>query len=140
MPPRPVRPRPPPPSTRAGRAATGRRGEELAAAHLRRRGFTILDRNVRGRYGEIDLVATDGTVLAFVEVKTTRAGRAARATAPLERLRGAQRARLRRLALSWLLNRPRTAPRPPEVRFDAIGVVLDRDGALLALEHLEGAW
>jgi putative endonuclease len=118
-------------------ATTGRRGEELAAAHLSRRGFRILDRNVRGHYGEIDLVACDGTVLAFVEVKTTRG---ARGTPPLERIGGAQRARVRRLALSWMLNRPRGAPRPPEVRFDAIGVVLDAQGRLLALEHLEGAW
>jgi putative endonuclease len=131
MPPRPRRP------ARPDRAATGRRGEELAAAHLSRRGFRILDRNVRSRYGEIDLVACDGKVLAFVEVKTTRRGRGA---PPLERLGRAQRARLRRLALSWLLSRPRTAPRPPEVRFDAIGIVLDARGRLLALEHLEGAW
>ncbi len=122
---------------RTDRAATGRRGEELAAAHLSRRGFQILDRNVRARYGEIDLVACDGSVLAFVEVKTTRGARAA---PPLERIGGAQRARVRRLALSWMLNRPRGAPRPPEVRFDAIGVVLDAQGRLLALEHLEGAW
>ncbi len=131
MPPPPRRPVPP------DRAATGRRGEELAAAHLLRRGFRILDRNVRSRYGEIDLVACDDAVLAFVEVKTTRRGRAA---PPFERLGPAQRARLRRLALSWLLNRPRSAPRPPEVRFDAIGIVLDARGHLLALEHLEGAW
>src|SRR6185437_12425227 len=122
------------------RAQTGRRGEELAAAHLSRRGFTILDRNVRSRYGEIDIVACDGRVLAFVEVKTTRASRRPAATAPLERVGGAQRARLRRLALSWLLNRPRGRGRPPEVRFDAIGVVLAPDGRLLALEHVEGAW
>jgi putative endonuclease len=134
MPPKPRRP------AAQARAVTGRRGEELAAAHLRRRGFTILDRNVRSRYGEIDLVACDGVVLAFVEVKTTSSARGARAVPPLERLGRVQRARVRRLALSWLLNRPPSAPRPPEVRFDAIGVVLDARGALVALEHLEGAW
>jgi len=140
MPPRPRRPSPPP----CSRAATGRRGEELAAAHLRRRGFRILDRNVRGRYGEIDLVACDGLVLVFVEVKTTRAPPGHRAggdaPSPLERVGRAQRSRVRRLALSWLLNRPRGPARPAEVRFDAIGVVLDAGGRLLALEHLEGAW
>ena len=125
---------PPPPE----RAETGRRGEELAAAHLVRRGFRILDRNVRGRYGEIDLVASDGAVLAFVEVKTTRgAGARCRRSSGS----GARSGRgCARLALSWLLSRPRAAPRPPEVRFDAIGVVLDAQGRLLALEHLEGAW
>jgi putative endonuclease len=104
--------------------------------HLRRLGFTILDRNVRTRYGEIDLVACDPRVLAFVEVKTTKA----RKVAPFERVSGAQRARLRRLALSWMLGRPPGAFRRAEVRFDAIGVVLGEDGKLLALEHLEGAW
>ncbi len=126
-----------PPSRGAGKqAATGRRGEELAAAHLQRRGFTILDRNVRTRYGEIDLVACDPSVLAFVEVKTTRAG----SVAPLERVGRAQRARLRRLALSWMLERPPGSFRRAQVRFDAIGVVLGHEGSLLALEHVEGAW
>ncbi len=37
------------------RRALGRRGEELAADYLRRRGFSLLDRNARTRYGEIDL-------------------------------------------------------------------------------------
>src|SRR3954471_11045996 len=117
MPPQPRRPSPRPPT----RAETGRRGEELAASHLRRRGFAILDRNVRSRYGEIDLIACDGHVLAFVEVKTTRAKRSVPPPPPFERVGAAQRARVRRLALSWLLNRPRALTRPPEVRFDAIG-------------------
>lgn len=123
-----------------GRAATGRRGEDEAAAHLRRLGFTILDRNVHGRGGEIDLIACDGRVLAFVEVKTTLSDRPARCAPPLERLSTGQRARVRRLALSWLLARSGSRPRPPGLRFDAIGVVLDRDGRLLALEHVEAAW
>ena len=132
-----------PPSRRARtRAATGRLGEELAAAHLRRRGFRILDRNVRGPGGEIDLIAGDGHVLAFVEVKTTRARPGARATPhpPLERVGHAQRRRLRRLALRWLLKRRDGRPRPALLRFDAIGVVVDAGGRLLALEHVEGAW
>jgi putative endonuclease len=123
-------------------AATGRLGEDLAAAHLRRRGFRILDRNVRGPGGEIDLIATDGRVLAFVEVKTTRARPGARPAPhpPLERLGRAQRSRLRRLALRWLLARREARPRPALLRFDAIAVVLDAAGRLMALEHVEGAW
>jgi hypothetical protein len=50
------------------RRALGRRGEELAAAHFERLGFSVIGRNVRTRYGEIDLIAFDGRVLAFVEV------------------------------------------------------------------------
>jgi putative endonuclease len=128
---------------------TGLRGERLAALHLERRGFTILARNVRTRAGEIDLVAFDGATIAFVEVKTTRlASATGDATArrrialerALERVQPAQRRRLRGLALDWLRSRPQSRPRGTELRFDAIGVVIDRGGELLALEHLEDAW
>ncbi len=54
------------------RRTVGRLGEELAAEHLTRLGFTTLARNVRTRYGEIDLIVFDGRVIAFVEVKTQK--------------------------------------------------------------------
>src|SRR3972149_3046541 len=54
------------------RRSVGKRGEEEAARFLQKRGFAILDRNVRSRLGEIDLVARDGKALVFVEVKTLR--------------------------------------------------------------------
>lgn len=50
-------------------------GESLAATYLGSRGLQILDRGWRCARGEIDLVARDGSVLVFVEVKTRR-GRA----------------------------------------------------------------
>ncbi len=130
-------------ANRGGRApaATGRQGEALAAAHLQRLGFSVLGRNVRSGAGEIDLIAYDGRTLAFVEVKTrsARVADAGRAPpVPLERVGAAQRARLRRLALGWLRERPR--PIAAELRFDAIGVVVDGRGGLLALEHVENAW
>ena len=52
------------------RRSLGQRGEELAVQHLKRAGYTILDRNVRTRYGEVDVVARDGACLVFVEVRT----------------------------------------------------------------------
>lgn len=53
-------------------AATGRMGEDLAHRFLQRQGYTIVARNYRpaSGAGEIDLVAWDGSVLVFVEVKT----------------------------------------------------------------------
>ena len=54
------------------RITLGRLGEDLAAQHLRKAGYQILERNVRSRYGEIDLVAEDEQDLVFVEVKTRR--------------------------------------------------------------------
>ncbi|NLM45600.1 MAG: YraN family protein [Firmicutes bacterium] len=48
----------------------GRLGEEKAAQELSKAGYEIIAKNWRCRYGEIDLVAKDGPVIVFVEVKT----------------------------------------------------------------------
>ena len=50
---------------------TGRRGETLAYWYLRQAGYTVVARNRRSRHrlGELDMVAYDGPVLAFIEVK-----------------------------------------------------------------------
>ena len=55
--------------TRQQREAKGRRGELLAGWWLRLKGWSILDRRVKTPLGEVDLVARDGDVLVFVEVK-----------------------------------------------------------------------
>jgi len=55
------------------RQTLGLHGEDLACAELRRRGYAILERRYRTRHGEIDIVAREGEVVVFVEVKT-RAG------------------------------------------------------------------
>jgi putative endonuclease len=52
------------------KASIGRRGEDEAARFLESRGYKVLDRNYRCRYGEIDIVARDGKTVVFVEVKT----------------------------------------------------------------------
>ncbi|MDO8184520.1 YraN family protein [Conexibacter sp. JD483] len=113
----------------------GRLGEHLAVEHLERRGFVVLERNYRTRYGELDVIACDAERLIFCEVKTRRAG----ATSPFEGLRESQRRRLRRMALTWLGEQPRR-PYVPELRFDALGVMLDASDRLVAIEHLEGAF
>jgi putative endonuclease len=122
----------------------GRLGETLAAAHLEGLGFAILARNVRTRRGEIDLVAFDGETLVFAEVKTARrrgdADQQAQRGDPLQWLGPPQRARLRRLASAWLCDAGGTRPRARAIRFDAIGVLVDRRDGLLRLDHLEGAW
>lgn len=59
----------------AGRRSTteiGRAGEDAAAAFLLEQGYRILARNLRYRFGEIDIVAEESGVLVFVEVKTRR--------------------------------------------------------------------
>src|SRR5688572_8627719 len=51
------------------RQSLGKMGEDLACAELRRRGYEILERRYRTRYGEIDIVARDEATLVFIEVK-----------------------------------------------------------------------
>lgn len=117
------------------RQQLGRHGEELAAQHLERLGFTIVARNHRTRHGELDLVAFDGEVLVFAEVKTRRRG----SGSPWESLHLKKRAQVRRMATAYL-NQVPERPRGGTLRFDAIGVIMTAAGELDGLEHLEGAF
>lgn len=115
-----------------GRTELGRTGEDLAARFLELRGWTIVDRNVRYREGEIDLVASRSGVLAFVEVKT-RASTAYGTPAEAVTFRKAQRIRV--LAQRFLAER---RPRASSVRFDVVDIV--RDCGTYTIRHLEGAF
>lgn len=102
-----------------------------------RRGFQILERNFRTRFGELDIIARDGQTLAFCEVKTRLAGQGG--ITPFDSLHDRKRRQVRRIARAWLAQ---SGPSGfvPLLRLDAIGVTVDRSGALIALEHLEGAF
>jgi putative endonuclease len=119
----------------SARQLCGRRGEEIAAAHFARLGYEILARNHRTRFGELDLVAFDGETIVFAEVKTRRLG----SGQPWESLHDFKRSQVRKMAAAWLTDVPRR-PFGAELRFDAVGVVLDHDGALVRLDHLEAAF
>ena len=56
-----------------GGVSLGAAGEERAALHLAAEGWTIIARNYRSRFGEVDIVASKGDEVAFVEVKAWRA-------------------------------------------------------------------
>lgn len=112
----------------------GRRGEELAARHLERLGITVVERNVRLPGGEIDLVAQEGEELVFVEVKT-RIGDAE--TAPDTAVTAAKLARLEQLAEAYV-DRAGTPER--DWRVDVVAVVLRRDGRIVQIDHLPGAY
>ena len=115
----------------SNRIALGRRGEDLAAEHLVALGYRILARNWRCRQGEIDIIAAQSDVLAFVEVKT-------RSTLayghPFEAITPAKLARLRRLAASWCAEND---PHVTVLRIDAIAVLLPYTGRP-RIEHLTG--
>jgi putative endonuclease len=102
-------------------------GESAAEALLRRAGYTVLARRHRERCGEIDLIALDGTVVVFVEVKTRSAagGRPAEAVTPRKQCRIAQ------VALIWLARRGWLER---DCRFDVVEV-LARPGGPPELCH-----
>lgn len=98
----------------------GRRGEFIATSYLRSRGIEVLLRNYRYKRGEIDIVARDGDIICFVEVKTRRHTTRSR---PVEGLSESQKKRISNTASAYL----RAIGSPKVVyRFDLIEIVLGR--------------
>lgn len=122
---------PPPDAGKLRRRAAHDRGiqaEERAATLLGAHGFDILARRVRTRAGEIDLVARQGDLLVFCEVKLR-----ARLDDAAFSLQPRQRRRIAAAAEAYLADHPELAAL--NMRFDA--VLLARTGAA---EHLPGAF
>lgn len=111
--------------------ALGKRGEQVATEYLQQAGLRILDRNWRCAEGEIDIVAAERRVLVICEVKT-RSG--TRYGTPLEAITRSKRARLRRLAIRWLVAHGVLFD---EVRIDVVGVLRDQAGRC-TVEHVRG--
>jgi putative endonuclease len=123
------------------RRRLGDRGEELAARHLEARGFEVVERNFRTRYGELDVVARDPRFLVFCEVKTRVVRLATRdVLGPFAAIGVRKQRQVRAMAREWLGQGRLEGARPPEIRFDAIGISFDATGRLLSLEHLEAAF
>ncbi len=98
------------------RDALGDRGENMAAKFLRNLGYKIIVRNYRCGVGEIDIVARDGKVLVFVEVKT----RAYDEPAPEDQVNPGKQQQLTRVAKTYLA---RYGVPQPAARFDVIAIV-----------------
>ena len=123
------------------RRTLGELGERLAAQHLSRAGYEIVATNFRTRFGELDLIAADAQHLVFCEVKTRIAGTRRGPAGPLDAIGPRKRAQIRAMAREWLVSRDAAGrPRRPGLRFDAIGVLVSRNGRLVSLEHLENAF
>ena len=123
------------------RRSLGSRGEELAARHLEARGFEVVERNFRTRHGELDIIARDARALVFCEVKTRIVRLATRdVLGPFASIGLRKQRQVRAIAREGLGAGRIEGARPPELRFDAIGISFDAQGRLLSLEHLEGAF
>jgi putative endonuclease len=115
------------PSTRDRGAA----GEDLAAAHLVREGWSVLERNFRSRAGEIDIIAEKDGEVAFVEVKAWRSIPAADLEFSVD---GRKQRRIAEAARYYVSRRPGLAERT--LRFDVIFL----GGGDPAIRHIERAF
>lgn len=107
--------------------------EDAAAAHLEAAGLTVVQRNVRSREGEIDLVCRDGSAWVFVEVKSRQASWG---DAPAAAVSWHKRRRITRVAQYFL---KRHGLGEPRCRFDVVSVTLERDGAT-SVRHIRDAF
>ena len=103
----------------------GRDGEDAAARYLRGLGFEVLKRNVRGPSGEIDIVARDGPMLVFIEVKARRSRAYGSALGAVD---ARKRRRLRAAAADYLqFFAPEAKARFDVLTIDDTGARLHRD-------------
>ena len=114
------------------RQTVGRRGEEIAAEHLRGKGYRVLERNVRTRYGEIDIIASDRDCIVFVEVRTVQSA----AVSPEESVGPRKQRQIAALATRYL---QRIGRLEDDWRADVVAVEVDHDGRPRRVEHIVNA-
>ena len=111
----------------------GERGEEIAAAYLKGRKFTIVERNFRCKAGEVDIIAREGKTLVFVEVKTRRN---LSFGPPQSALTPFKQRQISKAALTWLARKKLF---DASARFDVIAILLP-DHDVPVIDHIRNAF
>ncbi|HCR44501.1 MAG TPA: YraN family protein [Ruminococcaceae bacterium] len=112
--------------------SSGALGEDYAAGFLKNKGYIIIERNYRSRFGEIDVIAADSKYIVFVEVKT-RSPECM--VSPFEAVTRAKQLKIIKTAACYLQKNPcRLQP-----RFDVMGVTAG-GGKVFSAEYLENAF
>ena len=126
----------PPPELRRGRGLNNRLsgawGEDLALRYLARKGYALIERNYRTRYGELDLILRRGSTIVFVEVKMRRGGGFGD---PRDAVTLRKQTAIRTLAEQYLSERE---PEFDTLRFDVVGILVGADMARVV--HVENAF
>jgi putative endonuclease len=122
------------------RRRLGNAAEEAVARRLVAARWELLERNARTRFGELDIVALDQATLVFLEVKAGREGTDFGPVRPVHAVDMRKQRQVRRLATAWLTERRGSIPRYSEIRFDAVGVILNRAGQVVDYDHIRGAF
>ena len=106
---------------------TGKKGEDIACAYLKSRGYRIVERNYRCPFGEIDIVARDGDAIVFVEVKSRKSEEFGdpQLAVGLEKQK-----KVSRISLMYLKEKHLY---PCDARFDVVAIKMLPDGSTIEL-------
>jgi putative endonuclease len=115
------------------RKVFGQAGESAAEEYLRRKGYRIVERNLRSPAGELDLVAEDGRVLVFVEVKARRTDAFG---GVIQAVHQRKQKKLIQLAAQYLA---RHHIKDRLCRFDVV-LLQGTDAAVPRIEHIQNAF
>ena len=115
------------------RLKLGREGEDAAEAYLKKKGYRIIEKNFRCKLGEIDIIAEQGGVVVFIEVKA-RAGH--QYGHPFNAVTPSKQRKIIQVAQSFLAKH-RLLEKP--TRFDVVGLTADPESAF-KVELLENAF
>ncbi len=113
--------------SKQGNKETGNKGETLAAEYLQQKGYIVLARNYRSKWGEVDIVAKHNSTVIFVEVKTKTSDRYGE---PWEMVNHWKVGQVKRMGEVWC----REFKWEGSVRVDVIGVWM---GEIEKIEHWE---
>lgn len=105
----------------------GRRGEDIAEVYLKKRGFGVVEKNFRTKFGEIDLVVAKGGVLHFVEVKLKVGSRFG---APEEMINKKKILQVAKIGEAYLFKKSELAAKYSRVQVDAVCIVTSDDGVM----------
>ena len=108
----------------------GRRGEDAAAQYLVKRGYEILERNWTCFAGEADIIARDGDILVFVEVKTRSDERRGFAS---EAVTKEKRQRYEKIACTYVADHEFT---DMLMRFDVLGMLVIDEERFIVRHHI----
>lgn len=110
-------------------------GENIAVNFLEKQGYTIIDRNYRKRYGEIDIIAIDNEVLytVFIEVKLRNNVKNGH---PIDAITKTKEKNIRKTANDYLYKNDKLNT---DVRFDVISILKGADD-LYKIEHYKNAF
>lgn len=110
----------------------GKKGEEIALAYLKSKKYKIIEKNLRNRFGEIDIIANDHGTLVFIEVKT----RTSEAFGtPIQGINEKKQKRLKQLAMRYIADKGLIEQ---EVRFDVLGIL--QTNKETKIEHIPNAF